>query len=665
MAKQKIPQKSSAGAGVLLTLMHRGLGKLGKWLADSSVVRFFMSYDEMEDYAASSLTVGGSGQVAKNLKKKFSKKPRRELGTETMSPKEVGIYVPGSLPRSMKNRISEAIEGSLILGQLTRFLQKLLYMPMMYYGVFLFSYGLFTTVSQAMLYFWLKSNDASVALDLFVGLSLVLLSLLIMFKGYDPLMDSLLESKCGSFIMRMFMDRPHTEMPRKKHHSAGLFFIVGMLLGLLTLATPPLMVLATLLLIVFLIGVFFVPEVGVCALLFVLPMLSVLSVSPRVPVIAILYIGGCLLLKVLVGKRSITLDFTDGWVLIFLAIVLSTAPAERQTEVDSAFLYGAMISGYFVLSNILRSTLWIRRALNAISMSAFVVSIAGIADCFLPIDCSFLQGASDLSPVLFLIATIPLALVSMLCRETKRERAGHFMVFAAETAYLVLLGSDTGLWALVAELLFFFLFYTRKTWTVLLIMLLSLPIVSYWVSPDFTGLWTRVTQNARGQIWKGLGSVFEMAPLSGIGMDDSILQKAIERTIGSPDVDLTLSNTFLRILVQVGIPGLIVFAMFLLLWYVSGFTLLYKCGTKERYTVLHLGFMAALTGLLLAGNLTYLWSDSCLLLLFWMCAGIARALRRHARRHQEGNPFCETTVIRNGVQCIDRELSYAEFNKKD
>ena len=353
MAKKKPKKHSAASRSALLTLMHQGLGKLGGWFADSAVIRFFVSYDEMEDYAASSMAVGGVRQVTDNLKKKFSRKPRRERGTEQISPKEVGIFAPSSLPRSLKNRISEGVEGSVILAKTVRFLQKLLYMPMMYYGVFLFSFGLFTTVAQASLYFWLRSDDVAAALDLFVGLALVLLSLLVMFKGYDPMMDSLRESIAGRFIIRMMNDRTMPDLPRKKHHSAGFFFVAGMLLGLLTLATPPLQLIGTLLFVILAICVFFVPEAGVCALLFALPFLFVFSVPAEWPAMSILYIGICALFKVIVGKRSITFDFIDGWVLLFGFVVLSTGYSADADTLDSAMLYGAMILGYFVLSTFL------------------------------------------------------------------------------------------------------------------------------------------------------------------------------------------------------------------------------------------------------------------------------------------------------------------------
>lgn len=664
MAKKKPKTHLAASKSALLTLMYQGLEKLGRRFADSAVIRFLVSYDEMEDYASSSMAVGGVRQAVTNLKKKFSRKPRRERGTEQITPKEVGIFAPGSLPRSLKNRISEAAEGSVILRKTAEFLQKLLYMPMMYYGVFLFSFGLFTTVSQAMLYFWLRSNDVAAALDLFVGLTLVLLSLLVMFKGYDPMMDSLRESIAGRFVIRMMNDRTMPELPRKKHHSAGLFFAAGMLLGLFTLITPPLWLISRLLFVILALCVFFVPEAGVCALLFALPFLITFSVSAQWSGVSILYIGICMLLKVIVGRRSITIDFIDGWVLFFGIVVLSTGYKADAHTMGSAMLYGAMISGYFVLSNLLRSEKWITRCLVALNLSAFVVSAVGIANHFWQLGLFFMSEGEDRTAVHYLLVTIPITLVSMLSRATRKGRLGCYFSLIAQIAYLILLGSYTGVIAAVCELLFFFLFYTRKTWTAILLALLALPVVSYWVQPDFSWLWDRATTSTRAQLWAGLGRVFKDAPFSGIGMSDEVLLKALRETMGPQSVDLTQSNTFLRLLVQLGIPGLLLFVVFVLLWYSAGFTLLRKCPPKENNTVLHLGFMASLTGLLLAGNLVYLWSDPRLLLLFWMCAGMARAVRRLAKRYTESDDAYEPTEQRESMNSAEIELTIPKGGEK-
>ena len=665
MANKKTKKRSVASKSMLLTLIQQGLGKLGNRFADSSVIRFFTGYDQMEEYAESSLTVGGIQRVVETLKKKFARKPRRERGTEQITPKEVGIFVPGSLPRSLKNRVSEAMEDSVILAKTEAFLRKMRYMPMMHYGVFLFSFGLFTTVVQAILYFWRRSNNTSAALDLFVGLTVVLLSLLVMFKGYEPLMESLRESIAGRFMIRMLDDCTITDLPRQKHHSAGMFFIAGLIMGGLTLVAPPLTLIGIVLMIVLMICVCFVPEAGICALLFALPFLFAFSIPVELSAIAILYIGVCMLFKTMVGKRSITIDFMDGWLLLFGIVVLSTGYSADQATLDSALLYASMISGYFILSNLLRSKLWISRCLNSIVLSAFVVSVVGIANHFMNLGVVFMSEGAERTAVHYLLITIPITLVCVICSDKYKTRVSVSIALVAQLTYLVLLGSYTGVIAAVAELVFFFLFYTRKIWNVFLFTIPVLLVVSYWFDPDVWVLWGRASTGERGVLWKGLGQVFKSAPLSGIGMNDGVLYRALHEYVGNQDISLSQTNTFMRILVQVGIPGVLLFAVFIVLWYVAGFTLIRRCGSKERNTALHLGFMASMTGFLMAGNLAYVWNDPRLLLFFWMCAGLARAIRRLAKPQYDEEELGGSFVRKDGVQCVDVDLIFTKSSERE
>ena len=93
------------------------------------------------------------------------------------------------------------MENSIVIQKVRALFRRALYVSMMSYGVLFFSFGLFTTVMQALLYFLLRpTNDA--ALDLFVGLTLVLISLPIMFKGYEPMLDSFKESVTGHTLLR-------------------------------------------------------------------------------------------------------------------------------------------------------------------------------------------------------------------------------------------------------------------------------------------------------------------------------------------------------------------------------------------------------------------------------------------------------------------------------
>ncbi len=653
MAKRKSAAhtQDASHSSLLLHLLHRGLSKLKNIFAKSVILQFISSYDRMEACASDSFIVRLFRNIKNRIRKKFAKKPRRELGTEQISPNEVGIFSPATLPRSIKNRIGEAVEESRVLGTAKRLLQRLLYVPMMSYGVFIFSFGLFTTVTQAILYFLLGANDGA-ALDLFVGLALVLLSLPVIFKGYEPMIEHFGESVIGNLMFRVFQKTRLTKEV-KTSKPTFLFFIAGTAVGLLTYFAPPLWLLLAIGLLIAAICVLYVPETGVCLILFFFPFFSGVEHASSLCAGAILYTGICMLLKVIVGRRSMSFGLLDGAVLMFGLIVLSTGMA-GDASADGALLYVGMISGYFTLSNLLRSPAWIKRSLAALTVSSLLVTVTGIPSLFWNYNVQIALLNDPIIATIYLLAVTPIALAMLAQSERARVRLLYFLVLVADIAYLLLLGSPAGVFALCIELLGFFLFYTRKTWTALVILVLLLPFVSYFFLPDFRALVDQLTASGRMELNRALFGVLGQAPLTGIGMSDSVLMEAIAFETA---VDLSQSSTWIRLLVQVGVPGLLAFLLFVLLWYASGFTLLRKHSAKENSVCMHLALLFSLTGLLIVGNAIYLWSDSRMLLLFWMLAGISRALQRVAKRTEELSSDLSEEKRQDGIQSVDMELT--------
>lgn len=657
MAKNKSLKKSGSEGeqGVFHALFSAGMKKISVFFRNSAIVRFFSSYDEVEAYASDSLIVRSVRNVYGFIRKKITRKPHRELGTEQLNQQEVGVFVPSTLHRSLKTRISAATESSVVLQKAQQLLQGALYASMMSYGVLFFSFGLFTTVVQALLYFLLRPSDAA-ALDLFVGLALVLLSLPIMFKGYEPMLNSFRDSIVGNWVLRALRSSSDRTAHSKVYKPTFLFFIIGMAGGLLTYFAPPLALLVGIVVIITALCVLYVPEAGVCLILFGLPFFGKLDHSSLISAGAILYTGLCLLLKVIVGKRSLSFGLMDGVILLFGLLVLSTGWSAGAESVNSARLYVTMVAGYFVLANLLRSPAWIRRSLSVWTVSSFFVALTGIAEWSWDLGGSVALLSDSSVAVVYLLASVPVALICML--QSKKNGLGflYFLAFVSDSACLILQGSALGTLALLIELFFFFVFYTRKIWVALLLFLLSLPVVSYFVWPEASTITETVRSLGNGELWIALWGVLEKAPLSGVGMSDGILMDMIaSETV----VDLSYSNTWLRIAVQLGIPGLLFFLGVLLVWYMAGFTLLRKHGAKSPTSGQYLAILSAVTAWLVVGNFTYVWSDNRILLLFWMSAGIARALQRAAKRGETPSLVDSNDHRSDGVYCVDRDFTFA------
>ena len=656
MAKNKAVPKSGTDteSGLFRAMFHQGLKKIAGVFQNSGIIHFFTNYDGAESYACDSLAVRTAQRVRQFVRKKIVRVPHRELGTEQLNKQEVGIFAPTTLHRSLKTRIGAATENSRILQKARQLLQGAVYVSMMSYGVLFFSFGLFTTVMQAMLYFLLRPSD-SAALDLFVGLALVLMSLPIMFKGYEPALDSFRDSVTGNLILRALRSTSAQSAPDKVYKPTFFFFIAGMAGGLLTYFAPPLILLLLVFILITALCVLYVPEAGVCLILFLLPVYSQFEHPSLMCAASVLYTGICLLLKVMVGKRSISFRLMDGVILFFGLLILSTGINTGTSSADSALLYAAMVAGYFVTSNLLRSPAWIRRSLNVWVVSSLLVAATGIVDWIWNLNGSVALLDNPAVATCYLIGVIPVALVNRIQAKKGMARLGYSLVLLADIICLIMQGSTIGIIALVAELLFFFVFYTRKIWIALWIILLSLPFVSYLVWPSSQMVQEALRSLGNGELWSALWNVFQTAPLSGIGFSDGVLLGAVMHETA---VDLSHSSLWLRLLVQIGIPGILSFLIILLVLYMAGFSLLKKHGSKLWASCQYLGVLSSVTGLLLIGNFSYIWSDNRLLLLFWISAGIARALLRMAKRSEDVRDELPVQQRPDGVYCVDQDFTF-------
>lgn len=619
---------------MLLRLMGDRSDKLHDALMSSAVIRFLCSYPKLNSLASASFFGSLIRGLSATLKQKLGKTPRREIGTESLGKAEIGIFVPSSLRKSMKTRLSEAVEESIFLEKAVALLRSLLFVPMISYGVFLFAFGLSTTVIQAMLFF-LQGQASSAALDLFTGLMLVLLSLPAMFKGYEPLYDCLKTSALGSLLLRSLFGIEGEPTERGGiGHANFVLFVIGMLCGCATWLLPPMEFILLLVTVLAAIGVLFVPEAGLILLLALFPFMGYLSHTSIVCGGALLYVGLCWLLKVALGKRSFSVDIGDAVVFALMLIVLIGAFAEGQASVESALLYLAMMTAYPITANLLRSKQWIRRASDGLILSSFTVAFIGLIGWIGEAPVRSVFGSPTVLGC-YLTAVIPLTLARMSAAKTRNEKLGYLPILLVQCGCILASGARTAMLVCLIELVLFALLSTRRSLPIIVIVVLCLPIAAC-ILPFFPDLFPSLSHplaEGRPQAAAELLTLIGKAPLTGIGMSDHLLIRALpEDLLG---IDSGLSSTYLRLAVQIGLPGLALFLLTMLVWYMAGFTLLRNDGANKREKCYTRGFLTTLTAMLVMGALCYLWSDYRLLMLFWSLAGLYRAVIKYSAGHEK------------------------------
>lgn len=653
MANRSRDRKHKHGSA-LLGLLDRQSKRLYEAFAQSALARFLCSYHKLEEWTSDSFFVSRIRKISLALKAKLRKSPRRELASESFDRNEVGIFLPSSLHKSFKTRLSEAIEGSVFAEKAVSFIRMLFSVPMISYGVFLFAFGLTTTVIRAFLFF-MHGQASGSALDLFTGLVLVLLSLPAMFKGYEPLIDCLQKSVFGSLILRSVFGIQNEPKAGKSVGNVNfLLFLTGVIFGVLTWFLPPMYLVLLIAGGIIAIGVLFVPEAGLLLLFVVFPFLGDLSHTSIACALAVLYVGGCWLIKVLLGKRSISVDLNDALVLCLMLMVFLSGFAGGEASMQSALLYLAMMFGYLITANLLRSKLWIKRCSNGLILSSFAVALYGLVQ-WMQSETVVSVFGSQLILGCYLLSVIPLTLARLNAVSGYRGRFHYLIALLVQSACVLATQSRLAWAILLIELVGYGLLASRKTIPLLLTAILLIPIVSC-ITPLF-GVhlpeWIASTVQGRGQATLDLLAVFGEAPLTGIGMSDSLLLTALSE--GSHGLMPELGNTYLRLAVQLGLPGLLLFCLLVLVWYLASFSLISgNAGKREKcYTR---GWIIGLTGMMVMGTFCYLWADYRLLMLFWCMAGLYQAVRKYSIEHESRT--ADTEIPPHDVQWVNLDLYF-------
>jgi hypothetical protein len=186
----------------------------------------------------------------------------------------------------------------------------------------------------------------------------------------------------GSFVLvsvfGLFKKNIDTEKKVPKYGFLAFLFGVG--IGLLSAVFSALDIFIVIAVLVVALGIAHNPESGAVILSFLLPFTAVFSNGQKYFYLLILYVTFVWLIKLICGQRRIKLGALDGLLALFAGFVLLTAfvSVDRSEALYHALNIIMPIMGYFLVSNLLSSRVWISRGVGAMLISGFVVSAYGI-----------------------------------------------------------------------------------------------------------------------------------------------------------------------------------------------------------------------------------------------------------------------------------------------
>ncbi|MBP5289258.1 MAG: hypothetical protein J6Z79_05225 [Clostridia bacterium] len=420
------------------------------------------------------------------------------LGDALRFAPEEDRFVPEKEPRSyrlippekllvLKNALARMREQSLFLSLAGDFARGMLLTRFRSFATLFFTSGLIQTVSYFIgSYFPLLSGTQD---NLVVGLVLIILGLVCAFEraAFGVVLK---QSALFRHVIHPLFGVSEWEIPEGRNREHLWWMLAsGAALGVLSVIASPYRVILWITFAVAVCVTLYKPEAGLAFAALFFPFLP-----PVAEIGLILLIHLSLIMKIAVGKRSLSRSPADLFVLILIAVILIRGGA-------AGVIYAVVLSVYFLGINLCRTAVWLRRIVIALALSVGISALAALTvkafGRFAPEALRYVPGAEVLLSALTgrehtALAVILLPAIFCLAGAGKQTRTRLLGILILPLAALVLAAShDPGLWLGAAVGLVLALSLSRR-WGLLFCIFSGLGAYTGWVFlPD--GLRLRLT----------------------------------------------------------------------------------------------------------------------------------------------------------------------------
>ena len=586
----------------------------------------------------------------------------------------VSSLVSGT-PLGFRRRNLRAVDQSLFYNAYKRLLQYFCSSRLNLFGTYFITFGFYSVLIYIIRSVFINNGDFSLdALlsEYFICSLFIMLSAIPLLNSKDTLSAAVSQSGMIRPLLENFGGVPENKFKYlEAQNKVGSYFaavILGMLTGGLTYFVSPLKISLMMLVAVAFVLIMSFPELGVIFTIFLTPFLG-FSDHPTIILSAVL---GVTLLsyiaKLLIGKRAIKFRLIDGAVVLFALLFLmgGIVSAGDVASTQSAIIYFALLSIYFLTVNLMNTHQWLERCIYAIAIPSILISIYGIVNYAAnKMPASWVDGIMfsnitnravsvfDNPNILatYLILTAPFVWV-LVCRKGMSPK-GRALAAAASISSLIciiLTWSRGGWLGLILGAIVFCLINYKYTLKYLLIVLISSPIWYKLIPNDVMSRFLSIGNLSDSSTyyrlftWKGALKLFKDHLLGGIGVGESafVQMYPLYAYIGI-EATVHCHNLFLEIAVELGVIALVVFLLIMFMTLQKGFETLKKTSNLQVNAFVS----AAISGILAAlahGMVDYIWYNYRVFFMFWLVVGIVVAY----------SAVCAEEQLKNGVTFINR-----------
>lgn len=567
------------------------------------------------------------------------------------------LQVERKVVRPAKRAIIRSIESSKILTAIKKHLSRLLGYPLKYYGVLLLTFGIFSLITFGARYYINSTADishfTSAATLMFISLPLLLTS--------QCLNEALQGSVIAPFLLFKVVGLRQESLNEciNTNPKNLVAFIFGALLGILTIALSPVLIIVSVFALLILYIILCVPEFGVILILFLLPFMGILPHPSILTALMLLYVAGCTALKIVRGKRAVHLEICDHsvWVFMLLTLLGGLVSVSRSASMSYALIYACLMLGYFIVVVLIRTEQWFNRCIAALLSSSTIVAIIGIYQHYSGTALTIWQDSDmfentgritstfDNPNVLaeYLIMCLPLIVALFVYKSGWLSKISSGVMIALVGLALVYTMSRGAWLGGIIGLLIFLVIISKRALAICILGVLCVPLLPF-VLPDniirrFTSIGNLADSSTayRVNIWKGCIKMFADHFKSGIGVGkDAFALVYPSYSLAGIESAPHSHNLYLQIGIELGIIGLVAFLCVILLMVIYNFTFyvnekqMYK--PARKYKLYSAAALCGVMAVLAQGMTDYVWYNYRIFLLFWLLLGLASASRKIARK---------------------------------
>jgi len=610
--------------------------KLKTFFKNSAILRLFDRFAAFL-YKKASVSVAGHILLTDNEERRKEDKFKFSNLLNAFSVKEK-IRIVG-------RSISRTIEKSFFLNIMRDFTSGLVCTKMKVYGWFLMSFGFYSLITHALKIFGLNGEKDYFSL---YSCAAILIMAIPFLSSNATLIQAMRNNRITHFLLTRAIGIRESRFDKNNdvRGRSNVTFILGIIFGIFTYWISPLYILGALGAVSILYLILVIPEFGVLLTFFILPFAPTMLLA-----LMIAYITVCYLLKLIQGKRSITIRYIDVFIIIFMLLLYfgGIVSVSSSTSIKPALLFICMMLGYFLTANLINTPDLLKRVTVSLVSSAVIVSLYGLFQNFFGTVSSAWQDTDMFSSIAgrvvstfdnpnvlaeYLIKILPFAAALLFTSDNAKERFSNLLAAVFMGLCLIFTWSRGGWLGFMIGIFIFLIFMTRKTLILVFFGLLSLPFLPYVLPQNIVLRLTSIGNMSDGStsyrvhIWdavvKMLGDCFS----GGIGIGEGAFAEVYPLySFAGIEAAPHSHNLFFQITVEIGIIGLIVFIIAMLLLIKNSISFAAKTFDAREKLLTYAG-MCGILSILAQGMTDYVWYNYRIFLMFWLIVGLTTAYRR-------------------------------------